>query len=164
MKRVTGIASPMTLALLLPGCAGMEFGNGANPKGMAFYDPVPHLLVKTATDCVITSEVVALPGKARWVRFRKGYGSADLSANFSGGLITTVGQKTDSKVPETIGAVASLASATGGILKSAVAGAPATPSKTCVPEAKLYRLRADSENLVRVQEDRTVLDYKPKEN
>lgn len=58
---------------------------------------------------VVTSSVVTLPGEPRSVAFRSGYGSANLGVHLSGGMITQVSQNTDTKVPETINAVAGLA-------------------------------------------------------
>ena len=97
------ILSASCCAVILSGCAGLEFSDGPRPDGLPFRDPVPHLLVKVAPDCAVTSEIVALPGKQRSVRLRSGLGSADLAVHLDKGIITSVNQKTDTKIPETIG-------------------------------------------------------------
>lgn len=139
-----GISSLIFLSssLALSGCAEMVVSNGFDAKSFHFYDPVPYLLVTVSGDCSVTSKVVAIPGAKRSVRLRGGYGSANLSAKFSGGLITDVGQQTDSKVPETLTAVAGL------IPKPTAASSPELAGildKSCKhdPEAHLYAINED---------------------
>jgi len=50
-------------------------------------------------------------------------------------MITAVGQKTDSKIPETLSSVATLATAVGGLARSAV-----PKEGTCTPGARLYNI------------------------
>jgi hypothetical protein len=59
-------------------------------------------------------------------------------------MITAVGQKTDSKIPETLGSVATLATAVGGLAKSAV-----PKEGVCKPSARLYNI------------DKGIVDSKP---
>jgi uncharacterized protein YbaR (Trm112 family) len=61
--------------------------------------------------------VVSLPGKKRHLDFKTGYGSSNLSVDFSNGLLTKVGQTSDSKIPETLTSIGGLA--TAGVLKAA---------------------------------------------
>lgn len=138
----------LVAALALGGCAPAQllFGEGYAKDGLTFYDPSPHLLVTVAADCTISSQVVAIPGKARSVRLKSGYGASELSVGFGNGLITSVGQKTDTKVPETIAAVGSLAASAAALVKGpgaqmappAPAASPTPKPKTCIPQASLY--------------------------
>jgi hypothetical protein len=142
MKTVR-VASIVTLGFLTAGCAGLEFSPTPQPDGLLYYDPSPYLQITRGIDCSVTSSVVTLPGQPRSVAFRSGYGSADLGVNLSGGMITQVNQKTDTKVPETITAMAGLATAVGGLAKTAadIAGAAEAPpaaAKTCRPSVVLY--------------------------
>ena len=99
-----GIAMPV-----LTGCAHLEFdGDGK----VHYYDPVPYLFVATTKECVTTATVVALPGQERRVGFKSGFGSSDLSVGLTNGMLTSVGQKSDSKVPEVITALGTAAAAT----------------------------------------------------
>lgn len=134
--RPARLSAALGTALALAGCAGMSFSDGRRSDGLTFYDPVPHLLVKTAADCAVTTEVVALPGRERSVRFERGLGSADLAIEFGNGIITKIGQKTDTKIPETIGALTDLA--TAGVLGATGDGG----SRAGCPSIKLYPLVA----------------------
>lgn len=114
----------------LAGCAGLQFNDGFRPDALNYYEAQPYLFVSTTRDCVSTATVVALPGAKRSVTLKSGYGSADLSVSLSSGIISSVGQKTDTKIPETIAAIGSLAAA----------AAPLTTEKqvVCDPTATLY--------------------------
>lgn len=118
----------------LSGCAHIDFGG----DGMTYFDPKPYLFVSTTKDCVTTATVVTLPEAKKVMKFVSGYGSSDLSATLTNGMITSVGQKTDTKIPETIASIASLGTATAGFK------AMAEPGKQiiCTPAAKLYPIVA----------------------
>lgn len=92
--------------LVLPGCAHIDFGDS---KGLPYYDPKPYLFVSTTKECVSTATVVVIPDTQKYLKFITGVGSSDLSVSFSNGMIASVGQKSDTKIPETIGAIASVA-------------------------------------------------------
>jgi hypothetical protein len=115
------------LIVLLSGCATIDFGEGG---GLTYYDPKPYLFVSTTADCVSTATIVVIPEKKRSMKFIPGYGSSELTATLSNGMVTTVGQTTDSKIPETISALASLAP-TFGMKRD-------TGADRCVPAATLY--------------------------
>lgn len=137
-------------ALALAGCtpAQLVFGGppvaGQSHDALVFYDPSPHLLVSVAGDCTVTSQVIAIPGRARTVRLKSGHGASELSLGFANGLITSVGQKSDTKVPETIAAIGGLAGSIGEIAKgqsvkaTGLPPAASPPAKTCPPQAYLY--------------------------
>ena len=120
----------VTSISLLSGCARLDFGDD---KGLAYFEPNPHLLLSTTKECVTTATVVLIPGKKQEVKFLSGWGSADLSVKVGNGMITDVGQKTDTKIPETINALANLGTAAKGIMA-------ATPSSSCVPDGKLFAI------------------------
>jgi hypothetical protein len=107
MKTVQ-VASAVTLVLFASGCAGLEFSPTPQPDALLYYDPAPYLQVTRGTDCSVTSSVITLPGQPRSVAFRSGYGSATLAVTLTGGMITSVNQATDTKIPDTINAIASL--------------------------------------------------------
>jgi hypothetical protein len=129
--------------LLLSGCAHLDFNDFTDGKGGAtYYDPKPYLFVSTNKDCVTTATVIVLPEKKRTVTFHSGFGSADLSVGLSNGMFTSVGQKTDTKIPETISAVASLATVAAAFLR-----AKPEPERPCTPWAGLYPIENGAPNL-----------------
>lgn len=109
MKRVLLTA----VLLVAAGCAGINF-NAKEGEGLTYYESKPYLLVATSKDCVSTATVVAMPSTRKTIKFNTGYGSSALSVAFNNGMITTVGQTVDTKIPETITAVASLGTAASG--------------------------------------------------
>jgi hypothetical protein len=129
MKRLVASFAAVSI---LTGCAGLSFGPEST-NALTYYDPKPYLFISTGTDCVSTATIIAVPETRKGVSFNSGYGTADLSITLSGGMITAVGQKTDSKIPETLSSVATLATAVGGLAKSA-----APKEHACPPGARLY--------------------------
>jgi hypothetical protein len=130
--------------LFLSGCAHLDFTDFTDGKGgVTYYDPKPYLLVSTTKECVTTAAVVVLPEKKKTVKFKPGYGSADLSVGLTNGVITSVGQKTDTKIPETIGSIASLGTAIGNVMRIQPEGRPVT----CTPSAVLYPVEDGVPNL-----------------
>ena len=127
----------------LTGCAGLTFGPEST-NALTYYDPRPYLFISTAADCATTATIISVPETRKGVTFNSGYGTADLSITLSGGMITAVGQKTDSKIPETLSSVATLATAVGGLARSTAAKEGA-----CKPSARLYSI------------DKGIVDPKP---
>jgi hypothetical protein len=127
----------------LTGCAGLTFGP-ESPNALTYYDPKPYLFISTNGDCVSTATIISVPETKKGVSFNSGYGTADLSIALSGGMVTSVGQKTDTKIPETLNSVATLATAVGGLAKSMV-----PKEGGCKPSARLYSI------------DKGVVDPKP---
>ncbi|WP_139192649.1 hypothetical protein [Pseudomonas sp. NFIX28] len=85
----------------LIGCAGIDLGT----EGLTYYDPVPYLLVSNKADCSQSVTAVTLPGEKRSLKFKSGLGSAKLNVALANGMITSIGQETDTKIPETIAAL-----------------------------------------------------------
>jgi hypothetical protein len=120
-------------ALVLSGCARIEVYEDENlqgpEKGVRFYYSKPYLLVaQTATtsdgkpspdskpmsddkaDNSAKVSVIYLPDQSKpmYAKLKTGYGSADLSLAFKDGILTNIGQKTDTKIPETITALSGM--------------------------------------------------------
>ncbi len=130
--------------LFLSGCAHLDFTDFTDGKGgVTYYDPKPYLFVSTNKDCVTTAIVIVLPEKKKTVTFHTGFGSADLTVGLSNGMFTSVGQKTDTKIPETIGSITSLGTAIGGFMKMAEPGKPII----CTQWAELYPIENGTPNL-----------------
>ena len=121
----------------LAGCAQLEFSDGWVSGGAHYYDPVPYVLVTVGKDCMADAKLIMLPGVPKTVSLKSGYGSANLSANFQNGMLASVGQQTDTKIPETITALTGAASAAAKI--QTMRELPPTPP-SCTPKAVLYRI------------------------
>lgn len=122
----------LAISSLFTGCAGLDFGE----EGLAYFEPQPYLFVSTNKDCVSTATIISIPGEKRSVRFRRGYGSADLSIALSNGIITNAGQKTDLKIPETITSMANL-----GTAMATISADKSTKQVVCMPSAALYPIK-----------------------
>jgi hypothetical protein len=132
MKRLIELLAALSF---LTGCAGLTFGPEST-NALTFYDPKPYLFISTTTDCVSTATIISVPATKKGVTFNSGYGTADLSISLSGGMITSVGQKTDTKIPETVNSLATLATAVGGLTRSTTA----KEAGTCSSSANLYKI------------------------
>ena len=141
---------PLLLSvMLLGGCAGIQFSSGTD-HGLTYFDPVPHLFVTRTQDpktsiCTVSATVIMIPGEKKQMKFKWGYGVSDLTVNLSNGMITSVNQKNDSKIPETINAFAGLAGTALGAAKTlqrerAGDGKPPETKQICTPPAALYKL------------------------
>ena len=120
------------LIYALSGCAGLDFGDA----GLSYYEPVPYLFVSVSKECVYSATVISLPSAKRAVKFKRGYGSADLSVTLANGMLTSAGQKTDTKVPETITSIAAL-----GTAMAAMSAAKSKEPSSCDPSAVLHPIK-----------------------
>ena len=123
--RIRNITTGIAATLLLGGCAGLRFTTADAPNAFVYNAAVPVALVKTAADCSKTVEMLTLPGPPRGVQFKSGFGSAKLNIKLDHNMITEIGQETDTKIPETITALAGAATA---IESFSLAPRPACPS------------------------------------
>jgi hypothetical protein len=125
----------LALSSATAACAGLEFQPTPQPDALTYYEPAPYLLVETAPDCSTKTSVVSLPGEPRSVRLKAGYGTSDLTVSLENGMITSVNQKVDTKIPETISAVSGAVKDVSGVMHGLVAGATGT---TCTARTDLY--------------------------
>src|SRR5207247_7903357 len=103
------------IPLIFTGCAHISFHDPAKPGrdvGLEYYKLKLYLLV-TSTKDGTKGEILTLPDltQPRYALLHPGYGSSSLSIKLSNGVITEVGQTVDTKIPETITALGSLATA-----------------------------------------------------
>ena len=119
--------------------------------GVHFYEPRPYLLIgdqptDKGTKGVVhayTSTIIYLPDKSQRyvVQIKQGWGTVNGSVKLANGwMLDTLGAQTDSKGPETIGAVTGLLKEAGG-LAMAVKGNE-------LPKAGLYRIDIDKDGKV----------------
>jgi hypothetical protein len=146
IKRLVGLLV-IVWAIALPGCAKLEFYKNPDlsgpQEGVKFYYSKPYLLVtrtssmssdgKTGTTSVQGS-VVYLPDQKNpvYARLKPGYGSANLSLSITDGKLSSVGQQTDTKIPETITALASMTTAAAALMvpRPPIAKLPEKPEWT----------------------------------
>ncbi|WP_287019557.1 hypothetical protein [Herbaspirillum sp.] len=122
------------LPLILSACAHIEF---ETDKGFVYYEPQPYVMVSRGADCNLSTKLITLPGAKRHLQLKSGYGSAELSVTAPAGIITVVGQKTDTQLPETITAVTGLLYPKSAAL---VAGAPAATDCSKDVFVSLYKI------------------------
>lgn len=99
----------------LIGCARVAFYSDAKFEhkitGVKFYTPKPYLLIARtgAKDKPVEISIVYLPDLANpsYARPIAGLGSSDLAMSFTNGMLSSYGEKTDSKIPELISALGS---------------------------------------------------------
>lgn len=121
------------LAIGLAGCSRLTFYPDPAMKqdevGLKAYYSKPYILIARDGTAKVTSvSVVYLPDLEHpvYARAISGYGSANLTLAFSNGMITSFGQQTDSKIPETLTAL--------GGLDTAIATARKTRAETVALE------------------------------
>lgn len=122
------------LPLLLVGCAGVQVmkvtPENANKAAFRFYHSYPYLLV-TKNDKGLQGQTVYLPkvNEGYFINVKSGLGTVNSSFDLTDGWeLTKFGDARDSKIPETINAVTSAASAASGIFKAAEVGGKALPA------------------------------------
>lgn len=146
LNRSKCACSLTALVLVIAGSACARVGVFTDPEfkhrtGIRMYPSAPYvLLVRTgAADKPIEVSVIHLPDleNPQFLRFYSGLGSQNTSLTLTGGVLSSFGYQSDSKIPETIGAVADIA--------KDVIGAAARVSQPPVqggtaPTFELYRI------------------------
>jgi hypothetical protein len=136
------------LMFLSAGCARVKIthvDNSDTSPGVHFYEPRPYLLVsvqkkkddKGVEHNEFSSQIIWLPDPTRRyvVQVEPGWGTVDGSVKLTNGwMLTELGAKSDSKIPETITAIS-------GLVKEAAALADQ-------PQQGLYRIDIGSDGTV----------------
>lgn len=145
MRRLGLLMSLGAAALSLTACAGWNFYSDRDlrtPSGIPIFAPKPYLLVARtgAADKPVEVSIVYLndPHHIIYAQPRSGFGSAELSLTLTDGRLTTFGQTTDTKLPETIDSLAGLLTARAEA-RAAAAAAPSTAAKPA-PDFELYEI------------------------
>ena len=123
LKLLFSIAS-LTALFACAGCAHISFHESGDRQrkniGVEYYQPKLYLLLTRTGTGAYKAEILTLPDLARprYALLHPGYGSSNLSLKLSNGILTDIGQQADSKIPETITALGSLATSAAGIAKA----------------------------------------------
>jgi hypothetical protein len=142
------LVGALSTILFAVGCAHVEVRHvdeSDSSNGVHFYEPRPYLLVgvqkkkdaKGTEANEFTSQIIWLPDHSRRyaVEVKPGWGTVDGSVKLTDGwMLTELGAKSDSKMPETISAIA-------GLVKEAAAAA-------ATPQQGLYRIDIDDKGTV----------------
>jgi len=87
----------------LSGCSGVTFSHVDDMHSLEYRSAVPAVTVGLDADCKATSQVVTIPGPARYMAFKQGLGKADTSVDFGpGGTITKFNSKTEGAVDDAL--------------------------------------------------------------
>jgi len=97
------------LGFIVSACASIDFHS--QKKGLVYYEPKPYLFISVTNTCISSVSVLNLPGAQKRMDFKAGYGASAFSAEFANGIVTKIGQTSDSKIPETISALAAFKTA-----------------------------------------------------
>ena len=114
------------IGFMLVGCARVAIFSDPELKtqtGVKFFTPKPYILVAQtkAKDKPTEVSVIYLPDQSKplYAKTYSGFGSANLALSFNAnGTLASLGQTTDTKIPETIGALAALATPGLGALSA----------------------------------------------
>lgn len=127
--------------LLLPACANVSFHSDPSLQartGLKYYIAKPYLLVSRtgSKDNPVKVDLIQLPDleHPNYAVYHPGWGSHQFNLTLSNGIMTTYGQTADSKGPETIKAVADLASQAGAGFGSIAAGVKALRTESAPVE------------------------------
>lgn len=147
----------LTFSILVSGCASVDVtkvtpANTGKDLGVRYYRPAPYLLLqKKKTVTAAGATVYEYPATILWLpdpeqeygiraNTKWRIGSAEASGTLTDGWnLVGFGQKSDSKVPETLSSIASLASAAAPLLLAAMGpaelvgdGSPPAPEPTAL--------------------------------
>ena len=117
--KVMTTAAVLAAGALAAACARFEFYTDPSLQGpetgIKFYAPKPYVLVGRVggSNKPVEVSIVYLPDLSQpyYAKARSGWGSSNLTMKLSDGALTECGQQVDSKGPETLSGIASLATA-----------------------------------------------------
>ena len=139
----------LSAAVFLSGCSGIEFLNHDDGHSHPYRVAMPALKVVTDPDCKMTAEVISIPGRYNYLKFKSGLGKIDDSVEFdAGGTIKKVQAKQEGvadDVSKVLGAVTAAAKSAGAF---GLTGEEA--SKACAPSVRIYPIDADSGTLPKI--------------
>ena len=135
------------LICVCAGCAHIEVSEGRgeeHPDGFKTYPQRPYLLVEKGEKGTV-SKLISLPDTQhpRYVRQRGVFGTAEASFTLDNGMVVSGGQKSDSKTPETIGALGTLLSSAGTGFGSVMTGLATTNGPAATGTKTLMNFRVE---------------------
>lgn len=147
------------------GCASVKFlGEKKVNTGFAYHPAKPYLLIirekvtttdkgtTTATEKAtetVTVKIISIPdvSKECFVKTTGFLGSADLNLTVTDSMLTQIGAKTDSKIPDTINALAALTTSAAKILVPTGEKTTQATSSESQQQIQLYEIIEDGEGI-----------------
>ena len=130
----------------LSGCASVNFYTKSDltgKTGLKYYNVKPYLLVESnaSKDNSVKTSIVYLPDMANpgYIAIKPGFGSSELKVSLSNGMLSSVGLLNESKIPESLDAIAALLSKSGyAVSQFSQPGPPAQTSEK--PDFRLFEI------------------------
>jgi hypothetical protein len=145
MRRLVAFALLAVAAASASACAGPKFykldsAGQEHETGIPIYPPKIFLVVSStgAKDKPVDVTIVRVPDRSQepiFAREIRGWGSGELTLDFEGGVLKSVGGKSDSQAADTVDALGSLVSSAADLEKALHAQAPEGQ-----PSFRLYEL------------------------
>jgi hypothetical protein len=134
------------LIVTLSGCAGVTFSHTDDMHSLEYRTAVPAVTIGIDADCKTSSQVVTIPGPARYISFKEGLGKADTSVDFGpGGTIAKFNSKTEGAVDDALKIASTVMSAAGMTagLDAGTKGANGNEAPKCKPLLATYLIDYD---------------------
>lgn len=146
MKRATPLFIFPLIMCFIGGCASVNFYTSPDltgKTGLKYYNVKPYLLVEpnATKDNSVKTSVVYLPDMANpgYIAIKPGFGSSELKVTLTNGSLSSVGLLNDSKIPESMDAIAALLSKSGYAVSQF--SQPGPPSQSIdQPAFRLYEI------------------------
>ena len=131
------------IILAVSGCSSVQFYSDyqlTKKSGLKYYTSKPFLLIERDASnlSIVKATIVYLPDleNPQYIAMKNGMGSKKLDVKLSEGSITTLGLDSDSKIEESIAALASLVSKTATAVTdlSTLKGIPGAAAPTTITE------------------------------
>ncbi len=147
----------MLIAYAVTSCSSIKFYNSHHDEvGLKYFYPKPYILVQhnVSKDTPVKISLIYLPNlqDSQFVKVRNGIGTNQIEIDITNGILTKISSTADSKTPETITALGSLATALASFIKPtsasptpSSASASPTPATavTAPPPFELYEVVFD---------------------
>jgi hypothetical protein len=140
MPLFSRLPAVLCIVALLSACAHVEYSDTkpTDGNGVEFRTPVPYILIAQAADCAVTVTPTAMPGASRWASFHPGLGSAEMNMTLDRGMLTVIGQKGDSQIPQTITAISGAVANLAPLIALFREGGSQAPARVCPEYVRLY--------------------------
>ncbi len=151
MRRAISLFSISLVLCLITSCASVNFYTNPDltgKTGLKYYYTKPYLLVEmnATKDNSVKTSVIYLPDMANpgYVAIKPGFGSSELKVALTNGSLSSVGLLNESKIPESLDAIATLLSKSGyAVNQFSQAGPPA--QSVDQPDFRLFEIIVGAE-------------------
>lgn len=128
-------------AMLTGACSGIQFSRLDDGHSHPYRVAMPAIKVVTDPDCKMTAEVISIPGRFNYLKFKSGLGKIDDSVEFeAGGTIKKIAAKQEGvadDLTKVIGAVSGAVRGPGG------PGFAGFQKQDCQPSVRIFPIGID---------------------